>query len=88
MAVLQSMPQPTGVVAEYHRIRRLAIDYDAGTVEVEIAGYLSEKARRDGAAPMTAMNMTLRGYDPKDDPRAWAYAQMKATEHWSDAKDA
>ncbi|HAA92517.1 MAG TPA: hypothetical protein DCE33_08730, partial [Rhodospirillaceae bacterium] len=64
-------------------------DFKGGGKQIVLYGYLNEKARHDGAQPLTAAQVTLAGDDyVADQDRAGVYASIKGLEDWVGAEDA
>lgn len=70
MALQKSIASPYGIEANYWRIVRINENFN-GNVEVYLAGYASEQARRDGKEPLDVKNFQ---FDERDATRAGVYS--------------
>lgn len=90
MALGKQVPTAFAVDMTYWRVGVLNIHPRTRTVQVVLDGYVSEQARRAGAAPAGNHELTLPySSELADGGRAAIYAAIKAgVPGWADAEDA
>ena len=98
MALRLTKTLDTGLTAidAYWSVARIAIDFDAKSVDALVQAHASKTLRTDGAAPLLSMGFTLTGAGytkflaavrAGTDPRAVLYAYLKTRPEFSGAAD-
>lgn len=82
MALIKRLPTDFGIVAEYWSILSLEMNRLQRAVQVTMAGYANEAARRDGHRPLAVVPLAFGGEEFPGDAEGIAYgavyAQIKA----------
>lgn len=79
MALSKTIELPSGVTVTYHRILRIAANYEGakGMIQAEIGSYLDEDARRAGREPVRVQHVQL-AIDGIEASREAIYAALAA----------
>lgn len=68
--------ESTGVIASYHVIEYVSIDYKYNSVVATLNGYVSKKAYEAGCNPLCSHTVTVNGLpDGAEVSRAWLYSK-------------
>ncbi len=89
MALKKQVLTKYGVLAEYHRIIEMRIDWFRQTATIIIGVFLNEAARREGASPLERhlYNTDEFPFNLKTDTRLSAYLFLKSLSEYTDAED-
>lgn len=93
MAIQKTITQPNSVGVSYWRIIQTTRNYDRKEIVIDLAGYVSEEARKVGAVPVTSMQI-LKPLEGLTETRDEVYTLIKepieqpeASVDFSDAVD-
>jgi len=90
MALTKSISTPFGVDATYWRLRRIELDTINKIFYVDLDGYSSLQARKDGAVPLAVKTVQLCGekypiVDGQPISQMAIYGKILLEEEWLDA---
>ncbi len=92
MALIKDIPTEYGASAAYWHISTTHIDWKSPRAHVELAGFITEDARRAGCAPISrsafVFDVADWPFDPERSVVADAYAAVKAMPAFAGAQDA
>lgn len=90
MALIANKPLAGGIVATYHKVGVITLDYVQGKTTVSVRSYLDADQRAVGMDNnLTGDSIQFDDFPPPAvDLRTWAYEQLKATPEFTGATDA
>jgi hypothetical protein len=91
MSFNKPIPTPFGIVANYHKITKMEINWLDGDAYVTVSSFADEKTRQDKKVPLATTNYQFFGkdffYKPEDNILEVTYKKLKQEPLWKDSKD-